>query len=804
MSGKRRAPGAPVTKTPKSTGGTKAPGGGQGGAGGKGPGGKGPTGPGKGGKPKVPRTRKQKVQRALKWFALTCLAGALLLVGLFVVLYQTIEIPDPNDDFQTETSFIYYADGKTELGRFATQNRDSIPLDEMPDHLQDAVVAAENRTFWSDRGLDPKGIMRAAFSNASGGTTQGASTITQQYVKILYLTQERSYTRKAKEAILSLKLHRQQSKKEILEGYLNTIYFGRGAYGVQAAAKAYFDKPAADLSLRESAVLARVLNNPSRYDPANGEDARERLRSGYERILAGMAETGAIEDAEAEKAARQLPKFPKIKAQSAYGGQKGHVLSMVRAELQRLGFSEQQIEGGGLQVTTTFNRKAMTALEEGVNEAKPTGFPGEKQLHVGAASVEPGTGAVRGIYGGQDFLDSQINWAVSGGQGGSILKPFALVAGLEQGFALTDTFEGNSPITVGDTEVENQGDTDYGSAINLIAATEDSVNTAFVDLTDSMDSGPEKIIEAANKMGIPPEEASSRNRGFPARTPGLKPDLTVSLGSATVSPVNMANAYGTLAAEGTAAEPFIIEKVVDETGEVRYDHKVRDKQAVDPDIAADVSYALQQVVTSGSGSRHGQLPDRPAAGKTGTSTNGPGDVVSSWYTGYTPQLSTSVVYVRGTGTGKLDEGWLPDFEGASGYFGGGYPAATWSAVMTRALEGAEVLDFPEPAYVDGDAPSDGHAPTLAPEPEPTRAPEPPRKPSKKPSKEPSREPSKEPEAPPSTPAPSPPPPPPTTPEQPAPTVPQPPAPTTTVPPAGTGGAPGGRVPGTSADRSSAD
>ena len=171
----------------------------------------------------------------------------------------------------------------TELGKFATQNRDSIPLDEMPQHLQDAVVAAENRTFWTDSGIDPRGIVRAAFSNASGNSHQGASTITQQYVKILYLTSERSYTRKVKEAVLSLKLQRQQSKQEILEGYLNTIYFGRGAYGVQAAAQAYFDKPAAKLSLRESAVLARVLNNPSRYDPAKGEDARRSLKAGYER-----------------------------------------------------------------------------------------------------------------------------------------------------------------------------------------------------------------------------------------------------------------------------------------------------------------------------------------------------------------------------------------------------------------------------------------------------------------------------------------------------------------------------------------
>ena len=180
------------------------------------------------------------VWRFARWVLVAGLVGLLLMTGGFVYLYRSTDIPDPNKDFETQTSFVYYADGKAEVGSFATQNRESIPIKEMPDDLQNAVVAAENRTFWSDSGIDPRGILRAAFSNAKGNSTQGASTITQQYVKILYLTQERSYERKMKEAVLSLKLQRTKSKTEILEGYLNTIYFGRGAYGVQAAAKAYF------------------------------------------------------------------------------------------------------------------------------------------------------------------------------------------------------------------------------------------------------------------------------------------------------------------------------------------------------------------------------------------------------------------------------------------------------------------------------------------------------------------------------------------------------------------------------------
>ena len=209
--------------------------------------------------------------KILKWFLIVALAGTLVLIGGFVYLYKTTSIPDPNKDFQTQSSFVYYADGKTQVGQYATQNRQIIPLSEMPPDLQNAVVAAEDRTFWTNHGIDPKGIIRAAFNDARGGATQGASTITQQYVKILYLTQERSLNRKVHEAILSLKLQKQQSKQEILQGYLNTIYFGRGAYGVQAAAQAYFGVDADQLTPAPERGAASVLNNPSQFDPANGK-----------------------------------------------------------------------------------------------------------------------------------------------------------------------------------------------------------------------------------------------------------------------------------------------------------------------------------------------------------------------------------------------------------------------------------------------------------------------------------------------------------------------------------------------------
>ena len=383
---------------------------------------------GKDGKPKEPLTRKQRVLKVAKWTGITFLVLTLIGVGGFIILYRAIDIPDADADFEAQSTIVYYADGKTQLGKFAIQNRDAISYNEMPQNIKDAVVAAENRSFWTDNGVDVKGIIRAALNNASGGSTQGASTITQQLVKILYLNQEQSYTRKVKEAILALKIQRSLSKEEVLTDYLNTIYFGRGAYGIEAASQAYFDIPAEELNLRQAAVLASVLNDPNDLDPADGKEARAGLKDRYRYTLGSMADIGAITSDEADKAARKLPPFKKEVVQDAYGGQNGFVLTMVRKELMRLGYSQDEIDRGGLRVTTTFTKKDMDAVAAGVKAAKPEGF-GDKYLHIGAASVEPGTGAVRGFFGGQDFLKSQLNWAVLGGQAGSTFKPFALADG---------------------------------------------------------------------------------------------------------------------------------------------------------------------------------------------------------------------------------------------------------------------------------------------------------------------------------------------------------------------------------------
>ncbi|MGH3317958.1 MAG: transglycosylase domain-containing protein, partial [Nocardioidaceae bacterium] len=480
-------------------------------------------------------TRKRKVQRGrlkrvLRWLLLLGLFGFVAGAATVAVAYTMIDVPNPNEDFQAQTTSVYYSDGKHKIGTFAVQNRTAVSLSDVPDHVQEAVVAAENRDFWTDQGIDPTGIARAAYSNLRGESTQGASTITQQYVKNLYLTQEQTYTRKAKEAILALKVEQELSKEQILEGYLNTIYFGRGAYGVQAASKAYFDKPVSQLNVREGAVLASVLNSPGALDPAIDKDNAEELLARYRYVLDGMADSGAIDRAKAKKAGKRLPRLDDVQVTNTLGGPKGFLLKLVEKSMAEQGFTDDEIYGGGLKVVTTFDYQAQKATQRAVRQVRPKG---DKGLHVGISSVEPGTGALRAMFGGPDYVQSQINWAAEGGQPGSSFKPFALAAGLRSGFTREDSyFEGNSPYDLpGPGQVENQGDTDYGS-VSLQDATTQSINTAYVDMTLEMDNGPEKVLRSAEDAGVDEDPADP-----------LQPVGGISLGAYNVPVTEMAEGY---------------------------------------------------------------------------------------------------------------------------------------------------------------------------------------------------------------------------------------------------------------------
>ncbi len=439
--------------------------------------------------------------------------------------------------------------------------------------MRNAVVSAENRSFWTDPGLDPKGIVRAAWSNVSSDSTQGASTITQQYVKILYLSQERTWTRKIKEAFISVKIDQELSKQQILEGYLNTIYFGRGAYGVDAAAEAYFQKPARFLTVPESAVLAAVLNSPSNFDPAVSKANRAPLLARYRYVLNGMGEMGNLRPAEVAHYQQQLPAIADPSTRDQYAGQRGYLMSMVLDALKEQGMTDEQIYGDGLKIISTFSFHDMQAAQKAVYDVRPKG---KLQLHVGLASVEPATGAVRAIIGGRNYLSSQLNWATNRVQPGSTFKAFAVAAALSDGYTLNDTFNGNSPFTLPDgTEVHNEGEAagipngqSYGT-ISLQYATEQSVNTAFVDLTTQMENGPRRIIAAAEAAGIPSD------------SPGLNAFPNVALGTASVSPLSMADAYATFATNGNRHDWYVIQSVTSPGGPV-YEHRLDPDASVQP------------------------------------------------------------------------------------------------------------------------------------------------------------------------------------------------------------------------------
>ncbi|RZT14678.1 membrane peptidoglycan carboxypeptidase [Kribbella sp. VKM Ac-2569] len=668
-----------------------------------------------------PRRKKHWALRVLGWLTALLFLGIIGSVAAFFVVYQTTKIPDPNKEFATNTTTVMYADGRNPLGSFYEQNRRTVPLSQIPKRVQDAVIAAEDRTFWTNPGISPSGMVRAGVNIARGQQLQGGSTITQQYVKVMYLTQERTVSRKLKELFIATKLGRQQDKSKTLEGYLNTIYFGEGAYGIAAAGDAYFQvKDPNLLSVQQAALLATVLNNPTLFD-VNDPDPRtkKRIVERYHYVLDGMQQMGTITEAQEKQYANKLPDLSNMKKKSSrYAGPNGFLLDMAKKELAQrlaaLGLDEDAITGGGLKVTTTFNYTQQNNMLKAANKQPEK----RDNLHVGMATVQPGTGALLAMYGGPDYLKSQLNWATSKARPGSGFKPFALAAALKDGKSIYDIFQGDSPIKIQGQKLGNEFNRDYGD-VTLLKATEQSINTAFYDLVDNqMDDGPDKLVNAAEAAGIPKTKALETGRHNPSTVLGPDP---------YASAVDMAEAYATFAADGVYAPLHVIKEVKGPDGKVLWSEKSLDKQkkqAIDQNIARTVNYVLQDVVTKGTGTGAKEL-DRAVAGKTGTAggvavedraENKACDgckegsaTLTSWWTGYTPQLSTAVVYRAG----KSGESDLDPYSDDKAFFGGNWPLQTWLAFMKPALDGVPDAEFPEP---DEDAIKDTSTPTYTPPP----------------------------------------------------------------------------------------
>lgn len=594
-------------------------------------------------------------------------------VVAFSILLARTEIPTPNELATTEATVVYYAGGKYEIGRLSDANRRVSALEQIPMHVQQAVLAAEDRGFYEHGGIAPWSIARAAINNVfdSGPWTQGGSTITQQYAKNAYLTQDRTWKRKAKEALLAFKLETLVSKDQILEDYLNIAFFGRDSYGIEAAAMAYFRKPIQDITLSEGAVLAAIMNNPGRLSP---DENLPTLKGRWQYVLDGMRSQGWITQEEYDAA--KFPQIAKRQAGNRLGGQNGHLLNAVQQELLALGIDENQIQRGGLTVVSTFQRRAQLSAERAVERFGPDSKT--KGVRIGLAAVRPGTGEVVAMYGGKDFIEDQINNATRQfAQAGSTFKPFALAAALENDVPLKSYWQGDSPATIRGYELTNYNDKSYGE-ITLLEATRESVNTAYVAMEDAV--GVDRVADAALRAGIP------------KKTPGMNLknlDLTFVLGTASPSAVDMANAYATFAASGQRARTTFIRKVVDASGEVLYKFEPSTQEAFSPDVANSVTYALTEVVNNGTGATARGL-GRPSAGKTGTTDMNK----SAWYVGYTPQLSTAVFMTK-----ENKDGIPVSLYGTGGremVTGGSFPAAIWTGFMKGALKKDKVLDFPDP------------------------------------------------------------------------------------------------------------
>ena len=627
---------------------------------------------------------------ALRWMlflgGLGFFAGSVLLV----FSYFTVQIPDPNSYVTSQATILTYDDG-SEFARIGAQNRTSVPLGKIPLDLRHAVLAAENRNFYKEHAISPTGIIRALFNMARGGAVQGGSTITQQYAKTAFLTPDQTIKRKIKELIIAIKLENTMTKDEILESYLNTIYFGRGAYGVETASQIYFGKSVRDLTLRQSAVLASVLRSPGYYDPGLRDGNAERLAARYRYTIRGMVSAGW-----ADKKLLNNLEMPAVQPRSKTGilaGPKGYLVAAVQKELNQLGFSDEKLLVGGLRVTTTLNKKAQEAAVLAVSKQAPKKAPDD--LHIGLAAVRPGTGAILAMYGGPDYVERQLNNATQGiTQAGSSFKPFALAAALEAGISVDTVWNGQSPQTFDDNGkpylVANYGKKSYKN-LTLLEATEKSVNTVYVPLGIAV--GPEKVIDAARRAGIPEKVE-------------MVPTPSVVLGVASPHVLDVANAYATFAAEGIYAKPFLVVEVGSRNGGLLYKANPQGQEVFSKEVMADLTYALQNVVKFGSGFAAQKL-GRPAAGKTGTSQENS----SAWWNGYTPQIAASVAFYRDDSTESLR-----GIGGMATLTGGSFPARIWTEFMKGALAGEPVLDFPEPVFIGEDALADGSIYTLIPKP----------------------------------------------------------------------------------------
>ncbi|MGW3117981.1 transglycosylase domain-containing protein [Streptomyces sp. NPDC001107] len=724
-----------------------------------------PGGPGRGrGRAPDPgRKRLIDYPRAGKYGAARWVPSWKLVTGLFIgfigslvavagIGYAMVSVPNEADTATAQNNVFYWSDKSEMVATGGETNRQIVNLSQIPKAMQYAVVSQENKTFYTDSGIDPKGIARAVFNMARGGETQGGSTITQQYVKNARLDdQSQTITRKFKEIFISIKVGATVSKDKIMQGYLNSAYYGRNAYGIQAAARAYFNKDSVQLNPGECAFLAAMLKGATYYDPAGAtsidpaatpEDNSRRALRQMQNTLDKMVQYHHLDAATRAKYTK-LPDVKNPRSNTQLAGQVGYLVDLAKAYLiNNTNITANDLQRGGYSIYTTFDKKKVKELEASVknvqkNNIKPKERP-KTDTHVqfGGASVDPTTGAIKAIYGGEDATKHFTNNAdVTGAQVGSTFKPFVLAAAMKWGVrdkslgpeqaqdertqvSPKSLYSGQNKLKIKEYDntvwkndkgeewlQTNDGNESYGSPpkyqIDLREAMRESVNSAYVQL--GMDVGLDKVKEAAMDAGL--KENSLTGTSYPS----------FSIGISDPSAIRMAGAYATFAASGEKRDPYSVEKVTSEKG-VDYQHKDAAKEVFTPKVADNVTDVLKTVVDKGTGTA-AQLTGRDVAGKTGTTDGNK----SAWFVGYTPQLSTSITMFRYNDDESEKNRTFLKMYGTGGQkkiHGASFPAEIWHDYMAEALKNEPVKNFPPPEPI-GEVVNDVPSPTAVPTPSET-------------------------------------------------------------------------------------
>ncbi|HTZ45162.1 MAG TPA: transglycosylase domain-containing protein [Jatrophihabitans sp.] len=629
---------------------------------------------------------------------------AVLVTVLAFTMYSVAHVPSPDELQTNQTATLEFADGSPMAYITGGENRTDVPLSKVPVYVQNAVLAAEDRNFYTEPGVSIRGTLRAALNDLRGGSTQGGSTITQQYVKNAYLNSDQTLSRKLKELAISLKLSREYSKQDILQNYLNTIYFGRQAYGIEAAAKAYFGVDISKVTVAQGAVLAEVIKSPEYYDPRITPSA---AIGRWNYVVDGMVSTGKLTQDQ-----RNALKFPTtIKphtGSSALDGPLGLVWRQVKAELSADGIDPATINTKGLRIETTIDRTAQRAAQNAIAQTYANLQPFQANLRPALAAVNPSTGAVIAYYGGKDGngLDYVQAWRPPG----SSFKPYVTATALTQNlqgkkpaYTIQSVFDGASPQTIDNLPFQNDPSDPTSGMYTLKQATTLSLNTVFGKLTSLV--GADNVVKMARSMGIPATESDTGpNPGAPTLMRNGNPDDYVGIGNYPVRILDQAVGYGTLADGGVYRQSYFVQKVTDAKGTVLYEHKDQGKRVIDPKVANDTTLSMENVAATS------YIPlagGRPVAAKTGTvGIQDSAQSSDGWTVGFTPQVSAA----SWVGSDKVEP--IYDRNHNSEY-GRDLAGAAWQSFMNAYLANQPVQPLPTTQQIGQPAPPTSSAPTTS-------------------------------------------------------------------------------------------